>query len=322
MKKCPGPAVPAATILLLVAALAASGPAGATEGAAGRPISGTGVVPLGGVVAPEPILAVNLAEVYFDGSLGASRRVPVGDKVTLGIDARISFTLATILKVWDTGPGRWNFSSSLTVPYAWQKAKATVALGSAQASVRDKDSSLFDITFTPVTAGYHFSKTEHVAFSLNVWAPMGKYDASKLANPSLNNWTFIPQVAYTKLWPDDGVSFDVTSGVQFYTENKATDYKNAPLFTLDAMAVKTFPGGVGVGVIVGTVQQLGDDKGPTADALNGFRGHDWALGPIVTYDTKLSGKDPLSLSLRWVPTVEAKNRMKGNTFMATGTLVF
>jgi hypothetical protein len=312
----------AAIVTFLVGSQAPSGSAHATEGAAGRPISGTGVVPLGGVVPPEPILAVNLGQVYFDGSIGASRQVPVGERLTLGIDAQISFTLATILKVWDTGPGRWNFSSSITLPYAWQKAKATVSLGNTQGTVSDKDSNLFDITFTPITAGYHISKTEHVSFSLNVWAPTGKYDASKLANPSLNNWTFIPQVAYTRLWPDDSVTFDVTSGVQFYTENKATNYKNAPLFTLDAMAVKTFPGGLGVGVVIGTVQQLGDDKGPTADALNGFRGHDWALGPIVTYDTKLGGKEPLSLSLRWVPTIEAKNRMKGNTFMATGTIVF
>jgi hypothetical protein len=113
------------------------------------------------------------------------------------------------------------------------------------------------------------------------------------------------------------------SGVQFYTRNDATDYKNAPLFTLDVMGMKKFPGGLGLGLIVGTVQQLGDDKGPTADALNGFRGHDWAIGPILTYDTKLADKSPLSFSIRWVPTVEAKNRLKStSTVMATGTLVF
>jgi hypothetical protein len=74
----------------------------------------------------------------------------------------------------------------------------------------------------------------------------------KLASPSLNNWTFIPQVAYTKIWPEEGVTFDVVSGVQFYTRNDATDYKNAPLFTLDVMGMKKFPGGLGLGLIVGT----------------------------------------------------------------------
>ena len=64
-------------------------------------------------------------------------------------------------------------------------------------------------------------------------------------------------------------------------------------------------------------------RGPTADKLNGFRGYDWALGPIVSYDTKLGGAAPLSMSLRWVPTVSSKNRIDSRkTVMATATLIF
>ena len=227
---------------LALAACLAAGGAHAAEGALGRPISGTGVTPNAGIVPPEPIMAVNLGEIYFDGKISGSKSVPVGNQATLGLDAEISFTLATFLKVWDTGPGRWNFSSSVTVPYVWEKASATVTVGGLQGTQKDKTSNLFDITFTPITAGYHISKTEHVAFSFNVWAPTGKYDPSKLANPSLNNWTFIPQVAYTKIWPEEGFTLDAVSGIQFYTPNGATNYHNAPLFTLDVMAMKKFPG--------------------------------------------------------------------------------
>ncbi len=64
------------------------------------------------------------------------------------------------------------------------------------------------------------------------------------------------------------------------------------------------------------------DSGPTADLLHGFHGCDFAMGPIVTYDTKLGGKHPLSFGLRWVPTVTSKNRLDStSTFMATVTLV-
>jgi hypothetical protein len=59
------------------------------------------------------------------------------------------------------------------------------------------------------------------------------------------------------------------------------------------MGVKKF-GKWGAGIVMGTVQQLGNDSGPIADRLNGFRGRDFAMGPIVTYDTKLGGKAPLS----------------------------
>ncbi|KAG1436951.1 hypothetical protein G6F57_020453 [Rhizopus arrhizus] len=78
-----------------------------------------------------------------------------------------------------------------------------------------------------------------MALSLNIWAPTGKYNASDMANPSLNNWTFIPQVAYTKIFPESGFQLDTVAGVQFYTRNSATDYRNAPVFSLDVMGRKT-----------------------------------------------------------------------------------
>jgi hypothetical protein len=92
---------------------------------------------------------------------------------------------------------------------------------------------------------------------------------------------------------------------------------------MDVMGRKIFSNGVSAGLILGTIQQLGSDSGPTADRLNGFKGRDWALGPILTYDTKLADKRSLSLSLRWVPTISSTKRLDSNdTVMATATLVF
>lgn len=314
----------AAALAILVASSALpAGVAVATEGALGRPVAGTSVVPNAGVVPPAPIWVLNLGQIYLDGSIGGAREVPIAGEVSLGIEAEVSFTLATLMKVWDTGPGRWNFASSITVPYVWTRATADLVAGAREGSVQQSASNLFDLTFTPISAGYHISETEHVALSLNIWAPTGKYDPARIANTSLNNWTFIPQVAYTKLWPQQGWELDATLGVQFYTRNDATDYQNAPLLTLDVMALKRFPNGAAVGLIVGTVQQLGNDTGPTADRLNGFVGHDLAVGPILTYDTKIDGKLPLSFSLRWVPTVTSKNRLDSDsTVMATAAVIF
>lgn len=74
------------------------------------------------------------------------------------------------------------------------------------------------------------------------------------------------------------------------------------------------------GVAVETVQQLGKDSGPTADKLNGFVGYDWTIGPILSYDTKLAGKAPLSFSL---PTIASNNRLNStSTAMGTVTLLF
>lgn len=315
---------PLALAATLVALAAVAPHANATEGALGRPVSGTGVQPNAGVVSPEPIWAVNFAEIYFDGNIGGSRQAPIAGTTSLGLNGELSFTLATLLRTWKTDTGAWNFASSFTLPYLWTKATATLSGGRGNAvGTSQTASNLFDITFTPIIAGYHFSKTDHMSFSVAIWAPTGRYDPNALANPSLNNWTFIPQVAYTKFVPAYDLEFDVIAGVQFYTRNTATNYQNAPLFTLDVMGLKKFSNGLGVGLVMGTTQQLGSDSGPTADQLGGFRGHDFALGPIVTYDTKIDGKHPLSFSARWVPTITATNRLKSTkTFMATATLIF
>jgi len=52
-------------------------------------------------------------------------------------------------------------------------------------------------------------------------------------------------------------------------------------------------------------------------------GHDFSLGPIITYGTRLGGKAPFSASLRWVPSISSTNRLKStSTVMATATLAF
>ncbi|KCV63037.1 transporter [Bordetella bronchiseptica] len=309
---------------LALALTVLSGAARATEGALGRLVTGTTVQPNAGVVSPQPITVLSLGQLYLDGRIGGGREVPVAGKTSLGLDAEMALTLATLMKTWDTGPGRWNFASSLTIPYLWLKTTATLA-GERGRTAQKSDiaSNLFDLNFTPLIAGYHFSETQHLALSLSIWAPTGKYDPDALANPSLNNWTFIPQAAYTGMFPEHGLQLDAVANVQFYTRNTATDYRNAPILGLELMGRKLFGNGVGAGLIVGTQQQLGSDKGPTADRLNGFKGRDWALGPILTYDRKLADQRSLSFSLRWTPTISSTRRLDSDsTVLGTVALIF
>lgn len=307
---------------LCLLALAPLG-ADAAEGGLGRPISGTLVAANVGVVPPEPVWITNLGQNWFDGSIGGDHLVPIAGQASVGMDAELALTLATALKVWNTGPGRWNFASGATVSYIRADVTATLAIQGGQQTVNQSASGLFDLYVTPIAAGYHISKDENLAFSFNVWAPTGSYDPTQVANASLNTWTFVPQVAYTRIWPDAGWELDAVSTVQFYTRNEDTDYQNAPLFTLDAMGLRRFPSGWSAGVIIGTVQQLGEDSGPTADLLDGFVGYDWTIGPMLAYDTRLAGKAPLSFSLRSVPTIVSRNRLSSeSTVLGTVTLIF
>jgi hypothetical protein len=294
----------------------------ATEGALGRPISGSGVSPNIGIVPPEPAWIINLNQIHFDGSIGGSKRVPVAGQVGAGIDAKLDFTMATLMKVWETKTGSWNFASSFTLPYLAADAESQFDIGRFSGQKKQSAEGLFDLYFSPLIAGYHFSQTEHIAISLNIWAPTGDYDPDRLANTGLNNWTFVPQVAYTRIFAQSGLQLDAVTALQFYTRNDDTGYRNAPLFTLDVMGRKVWSNGFGAGMVVGTVQQLGDDHGAIADRLDGFRGRDWGAGPILTYDTRL-GTSSLSLGLRWIPTVSGEKRLESDdTVMGSATLVF
>ncbi len=309
--------------LVVGAALSAMLPslALATEGGMGRPIAATTIQSNAGIVPDVPITVANFTSVYFDGSIKGNVRTPVGGDVALHLGAELSMNLFTLMKVWNTSAGAWNFSSSITVPLLWNAVTADVTAPSGTRHVRQSDSGSSDILVTPITAGYHFSKLEHVSVGLGIWAPTGSYDKSKLANNGLNYWTFVPTVAYTRLLPDSGVELSLLGSVQFNTRNKATDYQSAPLLVVEALAMKELGSGWRAGLVAGWIEQLADDHGGLAKQLNGFRGRSVSIGPVVALSTKV-GNQPVDASLQWAPSVDSKNRVEGNAVMFTATIPF
>jgi hypothetical protein len=175
----------------------------------------------------------------------------------------------------------------------------------------DDSTEMADLFFVPVIAGYHLSKTDHVAISVQMYAPTGAYNPGRLANAGQNTWTFTPTLSYTKLIPSGNVELSANYGINFYTPNHATQYHNAPLSVLDLLALKRFGNGWGIGVLGGYVQQLGRDTGGIAEQINGAVGHSVGLGPVVTWAGSVS-KTPVSASLRWVNEFNVSNRPKGN----------
>jgi hypothetical protein len=293
----------------------------AAEGGLGRPISGAGINPYAGLVPPLPGFAVSVSEAYYDASISGGTTVPIGRNLTLGVDMAASFTPITILYIWPTTEKQWNFASGVSIPIAYVEAEATVTLGRFTGRVHDDSLGVFDLVFVPIIASYHISQTDHLAFSFTVWAPTGDYDPDRLANLSTNTWTFIPGVAYTKILPKCNVELSAMWAVQFDTENTATNYQNAPLSDLEGTIIKRWKNGCGLGLIGSWIQQLGDDSGPTADKLNGFVGHAFGAGPILTYSTEI-GKSHLDFNVRFVREFENRRRPEGNLFQVSGSLKF
>lgn len=300
-------------ILILALLMLGATRASAVEGALGRPISGAGVNPYAGLVPPEPGWLFSVGEMYYQGDIGGNLATPIGGNLALGLDLKASFTTIGAVYIWDTHSPCWNFASGVTVPLVWLEAEADVTVGNIVGHRKDSASGLFDIAFSPIVASYHVSQTEHVSFGLTVWAPTGDYEVGQLANVGLNNWTFIPTIGYTKLIPSCNVELSASWGMEFYTENPDTDYQNGVVSDLEVMAVKRFKNGLGVGIIGSWIEQVTDDDGTVADALNGFKGRAFGVGPIVTYSTKI-GETHLDLNARWVHEFENERRFEGDLF--------
>jgi hypothetical protein len=294
----------------------------AVEGALGRPVSGADINPLAGMVPPGmPGFSVGVSEIYYDADIGGGRTTPIGANLALGLDTKISFTNFTLTYIWDVQPGQWNFASAVSLPLAYVDVEANVTVGQKTGTRSEDETGLFDIAIVPFFASYHISETEHLGMNFTVWAPTGDYDSSNLANLSLNNWTFIPTVAYTKIWKERGIEFSAAWGMQFYTENEATDYQNGIVSDLEATLIQHLPNGAGIGLVGSWIEQVTDDDGDTADLLDGFSGRAFGIGPILTYSTKV-GDSHLDLNARWVHEFGVEKRFEGDVFGLSAALKF
>ncbi len=308
--------------ILLVVSMAAMGCGHAVEGGLGRSITGTQVSNFAGLVPDEPGLSVALGYAYYSGDIGTQRELPISGVAALGMNAAFDLYSVTGIYVWNSGPGKWNLGSMVTVPFANVDVSAAVDLGPVRRDVSDRvKGDLYDVTFVPVMAGYHFNEARHLSLALYVSAPTGDYDPARLANASLNVWVFSPTLGYTHLLQTGTLEWSTTAGVDLSTRNDDTDYKSGAVLHVDTLLVKSFANGWGVGGVGGWIEQLEDDSGPLADRVGGFRGSALALGPIITFQRKW-GDSTVAISARWLREFEVKRRLKGDPLMLTASLTF
>jgi len=304
-------------LLATAAAAMASASCPAVEGGVGRSFIGAQITPYVGIIPPEPGFQYSFNYIYLDGTIGGGRQVPIAGEVALNLDATFDLYAASFAYIWDTGPSHWNFASVVLLPFDQVDAKADVLLGDIATSKKDSDSGLFDMTFVPVVASYHVSQIEHWSLAMYISAPTGTYTKGQLANNSLNNWTFAPAVGYTHLFQQGTLEFSALAGVDIYTKNDATDYQNGSVFRLDAMLTKHLPNGWAFGLVGGILEQIDDDTGPTADRLNGFKGHSYGLGPVVSYTHHFTKTSNVSFALRYVAAIDVEKELDGDPLLFT-----
>lgn len=169
------------------------------------------------------------------------------------------------------------------------------------------ETNIGDVIFSPFIVAWHHSKNLHSVMSLvDIYAPTGSYDKNRLANTSLNYWTFEPVYAVSYL-SDEGWEGSIKFMYDWNTTNNDTDYKSGQAFHFDYTVGKHFPGwAVGVGGYYYT--QTTDDSGSGAPP-GGFKGKAFAIGPQVMFDV---GKVKAILKYQW--ETETENQPQGNRF--------
>jgi hypothetical protein len=232
---------------------------------------------------------------------------------------KVSYTMANFTRIWDTGKGSWNYASAIGVPVQYTDVTASIS-GPRGRTLGNEDTGtqFADMLVTPIAAGYHFDEVNHLSLSLPIYVPTGAYNDNRLANPGQNTYTFMPTVAFTHA-DGKGGEFTLSGGLEFYTENNATDYKNGDIFTLDALWTHGFGNGWNAGLVAGYIQQITDDSG--SGSTTGFRGRSVGAGPSVGWSGKFADAQA-SVSARWVPEFDTKNRPEGNGFNINLTLAF
>ncbi len=185
---------------------------------------------------------------YTDGDVAFDPSLPIADA---------HFHMNTVVAAYARSFGAWGNSAKfdVIVPYSH-------FTGSAMASgvLRERDISGFNDPRFRVSMNFYgapaLSVKEFASYhqdlivgaSLQVGAPLGQYDPTRLVNLGNNRWSFKPELGISKAWGAWVV--EVAPSVTLYTDN--TDFNNGrtlkqdPLYSLQTHVVYGFRNGVWV----------------------------------------------------------------------------
>jgi hypothetical protein len=253
---------------------------------------------------------------YYHGSAGASRELEFGGEVTANAKATVyaETSLLLLQTPWKLLGGQ--YGAAIVVPYWWMEVKGNVALNTRFTSfgpqVKDTSNGFSDIEVFPLMFGWKYGDFKWES-RFGIYAPSGGFTAGQLANVGKNYWTFEPVLAASFLSTKIGLELTGFAGLDFNTENGATDYQTGNQFHLDLTAAQHLPlfGGIGgVGANGFFYQQWTGDSGGGA-RLGGFEGMTTGVGPVVSYAYRL-GKFDLAAEVKWLPEIDVTNRLSGN----------
>jgi hypothetical protein len=262
---------------------------------------------------------------HYEGDASAAVQIPVAGLATFGLDA--SSDVVTVgafyrskLHVLDGG-----LAFGAALPFLWVDAQATVSGDLGSVDKMDDASGLGDIAIYPLMLGWVRQGGDlRYDFRLGVFTPTGSYENKKLANLGKNFWTFEPGFMLSYLGRKNGREASVYAGFDFNTKNTETDYQSGATFHVDATVAQHLPlfgRAIGLGATGFYYQQISDDDGFGAIALNGFRGRTVGVGPVLSL-MRLEEGSSLICELKWLPELDTDNRLEGDFIWFKAAVAF
>jgi hypothetical protein len=294
----------ALTLVCPLAALAA-------EGGTGHYLPG-GTATLIDLPPTKPGWVLEPIYLHYDGKTSASRSIPIAGTVAAGLNATSDAVLLGGLYTFEQTVLGAHYSAGAYLPYVWIDVKADIGTALGTRRRQDSASGIGDMTLIPAMLAWKSGFWQYNAF-LPVYAPTGKYEKDRLANPGLNYWTFDPTAGVSYNNDKNGFNAALYAGISLNTENNATDYRSGSMLHFDGSVQQLLPAGpgfLGVGAEAFYLQQVTGDSGLGARFGN-FKGRTAGVGPVLTYVLPL-GKETFVAELRWLPELDVKNRLDGD----------
>ena len=200
-----------------------------------------------------------------------------GDKVPGDFDLDVTGTAFRFIYVSDMTL----FGASVGWHAIIPVVDSQVEIGAA--NIDDATTGLGDIEVSALVLGWHLNKNFHVIGSLDVWLPVGEYDADDAASIGRNYWTVAPIAVVTYL-SDSG--FELSAKLQYLInfENSDTDYTTGQEFICD-YTVGQHIGNWMFGLNGMLYLQATDDELSGSD-VSDSKGKALSIGPAIQYNYK------------------------------------
>lgn len=249
----------------------------------------------------------------YEGKTDAGLTVPVAGLAVA--DVNVNDQSYSLNVFWNPGvelKGGWQYAMAISLPYRSIEVSASPTKLDSGSRQSVKDSGVGDIMITPLILAYPISEYWQSELHFNIYSPTGSFDVGKLANVGKNYWTFSPVAWLQYIEPVTGQEFTLSGGIDWNTKNDDTDYQTGTQLHVDSTVIQYVPllwGFTGIGLSGYWYQQISDDSGSGA-VEGGFRGKSVGLGPVVSYQSKWSGRR-VRAELKWINELEVANRPEG-----------